>query len=164
MDTSNSTLGELSRSVHPEDRDLATKTIQVIDAIVAELKPILAYITVPRNARGGCRNLCSAMLRSKPRSFNQEYFINLLQGKEADLVLMRNGDLQLAEPCTNFGEHWHFTAVPRDHHPCADFPLEDVVRRLREVLADTKAKREAHLASIDSRMATLDAILDVLKK
>jgi len=170
MDTSNSIQGnfrlnDLLYSGHSEDRELAQKAIQIVAAIVEQLKPILRYITIPvcltDEEISFCKNPSSWVAGTSTKVFK------LLEVDSADpqypryVFLDEGGDFFVATHCP-YGGHFHDVDRNREAH-WGNVAFDKLLSELQRVLTEAKQKREQHLESVTKRSAMMDDIMKIVE-
>ncbi len=173
MDTSNSStagrfkLSDLTSSHHTEDRQLATKARETINAVVASLKPVLRYLTVQVDCTDAALEVCN-----HPGSFasvaDTRFALPLMDMPDSNrdyprrLFVDREGNFFSASFCRGSGGHYHGVAFAETCTIGAVF-FGDLIKALQEAFIQAQAKREVHLASIATRTAMLDRVIEAMK-
>lgn len=173
MDTSNSTepftLAHLMYSVHDEDRKVATKAIEAIEAVLDELQPVLRYLCGPvaiidRDQTDCDKGHGSPGPRRSHRAVIVIDAVNCGMGVPWTLFLHEDGRFFLSLKCRNYPDHFHVVRYGSDVETWGQVDFVEMMEALKKLLASAEAKREKHLESIRKRTAMLDAIVAIAKQ
>ena len=175
--TSHFTVRELLESGHEEDAQVARKCADVVTEILADLKPVLKYLVAPITLASVSRESCPhyggngpvPSASNRPKAITMPNFTLGM----SQLFLAEDGTFFIAAICdagAGTAAHYHDSVsskvVAFYGGKCVftweSFFFQAVLHALRDILADAKQKREQHLATITSRLAMLDRIVEVI--
>jgi len=171
----------LRSSIYPEDRLLAKKCDDILEKVLASLKPILKYVCEPWKFynSAGCVSYLSVRclyVGIYNKGFEKDTrTLVLLSEKgvffEARDIAIKGSGLAIDRPiilCD--GDHRDSENVAKriregdmsSHKTWNQLRFLDVITRLREVLAEAEKNRRKHLEAVASRREMLDKMLAVL--
>ena len=171
MDTSISvehkSYADLVSSDFQEEKELAKKLAEVVYKIMAEIKPVLKYVSQPIPL------LHETEHRSNGRTYTRGVEIDSIEhepgGGITHVFLLEDGRFLGAKACNILETpadhlHYHYShSVTQDGSPWKLIPLEKLVEQLQGIFKVATEKREKHLSSIRERAQKLDSILAILK-
>lgn len=183
MDSSNSplnvTVWSLRNSPHHEDHKQAEKCEQILNDVLALLKPILRYVCTPRkfyndNNMNGIRCLLVGTYigvyeqhKDRPvHVFLSEFGVFFEAQKEAVLIASGSNDLVMLGAGGARGEK--VAELVRNGYNdqyCTwnQLPFDELITNLRNVLAEAEEKRQQHLKTVADRREVLDQIIAVMR-
>ena len=162
MDSSNSLMNtpicDLLDSGHHEHRRIASETVQELEAMVKQLRPVIRHIAVPitvspHGHRTGETTWFGAENPNRPVRAVQIAAIS-----DLTLFVDEKGKFIVARKCWEQGEY-HGTRQEnygkRRKYMWHDFPLGQVIAGLLSAFEQARSRREQHLESIKSGETSL---------
>lgn len=165
MDTSNSSDFrpiDLLNSAHQEDIELYKRTIDIVEKIVGELKPVLKYVSGPIEFCGkdGTTKACEVKntIRALYICDVDKEFVGKGNVFEGDYLFLNEAGNFFVARNMHGNHYWYHVGGGWQY-----LSFEKLIQSLRGVLQVAISRREAHLATIKVRSEKLDKIVEILK-
>ncbi len=171
---------DLFMSDDPDEGRQAQKTSQIIFGIMAELRPILKYISVPLPVlhgycfdgcayKGGRHGNVGDLYTSRIRGVKLLEVRAHRQNREEFLFLQENGDFFVSALCCDGTKPDHYHDLVKDdpgYTPItwSRMKFNELIATLKGVLEEAARKKEAHVAGIRQRSEMLDTMLVILHR
>ncbi len=156
----------------PEERALIEKASVVVREIVAQLRPILRYVSeevlVSTDPDGPCKSQRAQCIPGIPvgtRWLRAIEVFELRAEPREVLFLAEGGVFFVARLCmSSHSRHFHEAWREGERWTWQLAPFAALLQTLRDKLGEAEDRREKHLASIRERSKMLDRVLAVIKR
>lgn len=165
MDTSISVEGKsyegLMTSGFAEEKELAEKMAKVVEEIVAEIRPVLKYVSQPIPLLEETEHNPDRVARFDERGV--EIYTVTFESGDKCVFLGEDGKFFAAKACYTNGWHHYHGRSGDMQYSWQLVPLEKLIEGLQKIFQAATQKREHHLASVRERSEKLDTVLAILK-